>query len=233
MSQIEQKSISATIDEKGSVEAEFSVFDVEDRDGDIVTASALQPFAGKSLPMVWSHDWSQPVGKGSISVSERAAVFSGTFLDTTRGQEAYETVKQMGDLQQWSWGFRVTDAVREKRGNKSVRVIKGVEPFEVSPVLVGANPYTSTIAVKSGLDSLTDDDREEIAKSLIAIRDKDIHKALAEITETHKSICTLGGECPAMNELDRLLAKVETETPGDKAQRRELERALARVKLEG
>lgn len=232
MSQIEHKALTAKLAGEGSVEAEFSVFDVEDRDGDIVTASALMPHNGKELPMVWAHDWSQPVGKGQLVVSEKSAVFAGNFLDTARGKEAYETVKQMGGLQQWSWGFRVTESDWEKQGGKSVRLIKGVEPFEVSPVLVGANPYTSTLAVK-GLDALTDDDRDELARKLIALRDADIHKVLAEITDVHDAQCTKKDSCPMASDLDRLLARVDVETPGQKQQRRELERALARVKLGG
>lgn len=233
MSQIEHKALTAKLSGEGSVEAEFSVFDVEDRDGDVVTASALKPYHGKELPMVWAHDWAQPVGKGTLAISEKSAVFAGSFLSTTRGQEAYETVKQMGDLQQWSWGFRVTESHWEKHGSKTVRLIKGVEPFEVSPVLVGANPYTSTVAIKSRLVDLEEAMRTELHEKLIALRDADIHKALAELKEAHKAQCVLGANCPELSDLDRMLANVETETPGDKAARRELERALSRVKLGG
>lgn len=174
----EFKSLTAKISDSGVVEAEFSVFDVVDRDGDIVTSAALQPHNGKEIPMVWAHDWEQPVGKGRLVVSDRSAVFAGEFLKTARGTEAYETVKQMGSLQQWSWGFRVLDDAWEKRDGKSIRLIKSVEPFEVSPVLVGSNPYTSTLAVK-GRDRIADLE-EEIRALKARLNNRDLVR-LAEM----------------------------------------------------
>jgi hypothetical protein len=52
----------------------------------------------------------------------------------------------MGSLQEYSWGFRVT----ETQPNKQIPGydITAAEVFEVSPVLVGANQYTETLAVK-------------------------------------------------------------------------------------
>ena len=44
-------------------------------------------------------------------VQEKQGVFDGGFfLETDAGLEAYKTVKAMGTLQEWSWGFRVVDA---------------------------------------------------------------------------------------------------------------------------
>lgn len=132
-------------DEAGSLRAVFSTFDIPDRDGDVVRASAFKN--GQSVPMVWAHDWSRPVGKGVIRVEKDRAVFDGQFnLATEAGREAYEAVKFAGDLQEYSWGFRITDT----QDNTAIRGfdITGAEVFEVSPVLVGANQYTQTLAVK-------------------------------------------------------------------------------------
>lgn len=136
----------------GAVEAIFSTFGVIDSDADIVLASAFTP--GQQVPMVWAHDWQRPVGKGSVRVERDRAVLDGMFfLDTTAGLDAYRTVKAMGDLQEWSWGFRVTDADYGEVDGQSVRYIKGTELYEVSPVLVGANRDTATLAIKGhGLD---------------------------------------------------------------------------------
>lgn len=130
---------------EGSLRAVFSTFDVPDRDGDIVRASAFSD--GQEVPMVWAHDWSKPVGKGVVRVEKSRAVFDGQFfLGTSWGRDAYESVKQMGSLQEYSWGFRVTDTQPNK--NISGYDITAAEVFEVSPVLVGANQYTETLAVK-------------------------------------------------------------------------------------
>lgn len=133
---------------EGGVQAVFSTFDVVDKDGDIVLATALTH--GQQVPMVWAHDWKTPVGKGTVRVEEHRAVFDGVFfLETERGAEAFKTVKAMGDLQEWSWGFRVVDASFEKRDDEFVRVIKRADVYEVSPVLVGAGEGTHTLAIKA------------------------------------------------------------------------------------
>lgn len=133
---------------EGSLRAVFSTFDVPDRDGDIVRASAFKD--GQEVPMVWAHDWSKPVGKGVVRVEKNRAVFDGQFfLNTSWGKDAHESVKQMGSLQEYSWGFRVTDTQPNK--NISGYDITAAEVFEVSPVLVGANQYTETLAVKGAV----------------------------------------------------------------------------------
>jgi HK97 family phage prohead protease len=133
--------------EPGSVQAVFSTFDVVDSDNDVVLASAFTD--GQPVPMTWAHNWAMPVGKGAIRVMPDAALFDGAFfLETDAGAEAYKTVKALGNLQEWSWGFRVIDAAFEQRDAQLIRVIKAAEVFEVSPVLVGAGVGTYTAAIK-------------------------------------------------------------------------------------
>lgn len=159
-------------DQPGYVEAAFSIFGKVDSDLDIVEPTAFRN--GQEVPLVWAHDWQRPVGKGKISVEKDRAIFKGRFFtNTTSGRDAYETVKEMGTLQQWSWGFRVTDSTMEQRGNQHIRVIKSADVFEVSPVLVGANRETHTVAIKSGdvADDGADIDDETLAALLDAVGD--------------------------------------------------------------
>lgn len=136
-------------DQSGDVVAVFSTFGVIDKDMDIVLPSAVKN--GQQIPMTWSHDWARPVGRGVVRVDETQAIFDGKFfMETQSGVEAYKTVLAMGDLQQWSWGFMVTDAMYEQRDGDFVRVITKAEIFEVSPVLVGAGENTFTMSIKSG-----------------------------------------------------------------------------------
>lgn len=137
--------------EEGIIEAVFSTFDVVDRDGDIVVREAIED--GKEIAMTWAHDWSRIIGKGSTHVEDDRAVFKGRFfLDTADGLDAYRTVKNMGSLQEYSWGFRVTDSDFVERDGQQVRVIKGTEQFEMSPVLIGAagTGRTGTLSLKHG-----------------------------------------------------------------------------------
>ena len=147
---IERKIISLELKEgeEGGLVACFSTFGIVDKDLDVVEASAFTP--GQEVPLTWSHDWSAPVGKGTILVETDRALFSGRFFtETQAGQEAYKTVKAMGRLQQYSWGFSVLDSVFETRDGQPVRVIKKAQVYEVSPVLVGAGENTRTLAIKA------------------------------------------------------------------------------------
>lgn len=165
---------------EGSVRAVFSRFDVVDKDGDIVLASAFTH--GQAVPMTWAHRWDMPVGKGIVLVEADHALFDGGFfMETDAGAEAYRTVKAMGPLQEWSWGFRVTDASFEQRDGEYIRIIKGAQVFEVSPVLVGAGENTYTMGIK-GTMPLADQSEAVLAavrdwaeriKSLAGLRQKE------------------------------------------------------------
>jgi HK97 family phage prohead protease len=134
-------------DEQGHIEAVFSTFGVVDSDGDILVREAFTD--GQAVPLVWSHDWSMPIGKGTIRTDEKRAIFDGQFFtDTSAGLDAYRTVKAMGELQEFSWGFRILDAEPGQKDGQPIRTITKAEVFEVSPVLVGANRETYTLALK-------------------------------------------------------------------------------------
>lgn len=138
-----------TLKDDGSVEALFSVFNDLDSDQDVVLPSFFQD--GQPAPMAaWGHDWdSLPPGKGVINVRSEGAVFDGRFFtDTTHGRDHYLTVKELGDLQEWSFGFRIIESKRGEFNGKPCRYLVKGETFEVSPVLVGANRSTRTLSVK-------------------------------------------------------------------------------------
>lgn len=134
--------------DEGVLSAVFSTFDVVDSDGDILTAEAFTD--GQPVPMVWSHDWSKPIGKGVVKVESERAIFNGRlWLDTDDGMQAYRKIRNAGDLQEYSWGFQIKDAAPGERDGMPVRFITSAEVFEVSPVLVGANRETYTLSLKS------------------------------------------------------------------------------------
>ena len=90
-------------------------------------------------------------------------------MDTEAGKEAYALAKGMGDLQEWSFGFRIDES--EVKGFQSAemeeeidaRYIKSATVYEVSPVLVGANRETYTLAIKSGEEAVY----EDVSKALL------------------------------------------------------------------
>jgi len=160
VSEIKNIDLEFKADGEGKVSAVFSVFNTLDSDGDVVVPEAIKSgFKSGSVPMVWAHKWDMPIGKGAIKQDGDKATFEGEFfMDTESGKEAYNLVKAMGDLQQWSFGYRVNDSERGKfkSGDTDVdaRYLKDLSVYEVSPVLVGANQDTYTMAIKSNKELL-------------------------------------------------------------------------------
>jgi len=154
-------------EETGTVEAVFSVFNEIDSDNDVVLPKSIRSgYGDKGVAMVWGHDWKNIIGKGKIIQDDNKALFKGSFnMNTLAGKEAYETVKAMGDLQQWSFGFEVLDSevgMFSKDGGeeKEVRYLKDLKVWEVSPVMVGANQNTHTVAVKNAEQEMETNDKE-------------------------------------------------------------------------
>lgn len=143
--------------DQGIVSAVFSKFGVIDLDGDVVHKDAFRGKDGTPVRIsAYNHgSWGEgmlPVGKGVVRIQgDEALCEMQFFMKTAHGRDAFEVVKEMGDLQEWSWGFNITDSEPGEVEGKSVRVIKSVDIFEVSPVLIGAaGPgRTRTLAVKA------------------------------------------------------------------------------------
>jgi HK97 family phage prohead protease len=148
------------------IEAVFSLFDTIDSDNDVTKANSLRSgYTGNKVPLVWNHDWSKVIGRGIIETDNQKAVFKGYFLNTESGKEAYETVKAMQDMQQFSYGFQVLKSSKgthiDSKGEEvPVRVLEDVKVWEVSPVLVGAQQNSFVQALKSGLQTYDDVDTE-------------------------------------------------------------------------
>lgn len=152
--------------DKRYIEAVFSLFDTIDSDNDVTKSNALRSgYSGNKVPLVWNHDWSKVIGRGIIETDNQKAVFKGYFLNTEAGKEAYNTVKEMQDMQQFSYGFQVMKSSKgthiDSKGEEvPVRVLEDVKVWEVSPVLVGAQQNSFVQALKSGLEPYDEIDTE-------------------------------------------------------------------------
>ncbi len=182
------------------IEAVFSLFDTIDSDNDVTKANALRSgYTGNKVPLVWNHDWSKVIGRGIIETDNQKAVFKGYFLPTEAGKEAYETVKAMQDMQQFSYGFQVMKSEKGKHIDSKgeevpVRVLQDVKVWEVSPVLVGAQQNSFVQALKSGLEPYDDPEEkiDEIDTEFEEVKDDEC------IDEKYgKKKCTYGkdGKC--------------------------------------
>ena len=154
--------------DKRYIEAVFSLFDTIDSDNDVTKANALRSgYTGNKVPLVWNHDWSKVIGRGIIETDNQKAVFKGYFLNTEAGKEAYNTVKEMQDMQQFSYGFQVMKSSKgthiDAKGEEiPVRVLEDVKVWEVSPVLVGAQQNSFVQALKSGLEPVDEEIKAEM-----------------------------------------------------------------------
>ena len=139
------------LDDQGHIRAAFAQLDVIDSDKDVTRAGAMP---AKAVPMSaygnTSWDGALPVGKGLITEDGDWAVFDGDFfMNTTHGRDAFETVKELGDLAEYSYGYAVLDSERGTKDGEPVRFLNSLDVFEVSPVLKGAGVGTHTMSIKS------------------------------------------------------------------------------------
>lgn len=216
--------------DKGLVTAVFSTFNVKDHDGDVTLPGAFVDGAEVRISAYNHTSWSGalPVGKATIHADEEKAWFEGQFfLDTQMGADTFEVIKNMGDLQEYSYGFDILEAEPGVHDGENVQFLKAVKVHEVSPVLLGAGIGTRTLAVKgrdqkfsehaasvmADVDALTA--RAEEIKSMREEKGK-------ELGESAKTLLT--GVDAALTRLREVMA---SEPPSDTT-KTDLTRELAR-----
>lgn len=136
---------------KGEVTAVFATFNVIDSDGDVTPPEAFTDGAPVRISAYGHGSWQGllPVGKGIIRTTSTEAVLDGQFfLDTAAGAETFSVVRQMGDLQEWSYGYKPIKWSYGEFDASPVRFLEQLEVYEVSPVLVGAGVNTRTLSAK-------------------------------------------------------------------------------------
>lgn len=69
-------------------------------------------------------------------------------MDTPEGKGAFTRI-QKGAIQQWSFGYDAVDKDYSNKDGKTVRNLRGIKLYEVSPVLFPANSATTTTSAKS------------------------------------------------------------------------------------
>lgn len=198
--------------DKGEVEADVCTLGVIDKDGDIVRAGSLGG-AASVIMSEWGHDamyGNRPAGKGTLVESNGRLRFKGrVFLNTTGGRETFEVLKEMGDDQEWSFGFRVTgweNPTEDERKAGCYRVITKMDAFEVSPVLIGAGVDTGTTRLKAAAQA-DGDARELDAPADTVTPDAALIAAIAkEITDR------IAAEQKAAADAAAEAARVEAET---------------------
>jgi len=174
---------------EGIIEAYVSIFNNVDLVGDIIQQGAFAESLMKKLPKgVWSHDWQAPIALTLEAREDAKGLYiKGQFILTVqKAQEAYDLIKA-GVIDEFSIGFRVLDDEWKEDGT---RVITKARLYEWSPVLVGANPDTELISVKSGEDAEEETEEEVIepippVEEVIPVVAEEVVK---EVVEEEKAI---------------------------------------------
>jgi HK97 family phage prohead protease len=149
--EVERKALTLELkaDEPGALRAVFSTFDVRDKDRDVTLKGAFED--GAPVRLLPAHDWAHyAIGRGVITTDARQAVFNGHFnLNTTAGRDWYESIKDVADLQEFSYGFDVLDWSAGEFDGEPVRFLRKIRVHEVSPVTLGAGEATRVLSIKS------------------------------------------------------------------------------------
>lgn len=150
--ELQRKNFTATVQtaDLGEISALVSVFGNTDFANEKVMPGAFTSSLAKRTPKgVWAHDWSQPIAK-TLEAREtpEGLVIRGQFnLETQRGREAFSDIK-FGIIDEFSIGYRVIKDSFDAE-QKDIRQLDEVDLYEWSPVLVGMNPATELLAIKS------------------------------------------------------------------------------------
>lgn len=163
MAKVQHKSVAATFEVKaanddapnGEVTALVSVFGNTDLVGDRVMPGAFEKSlksisdAGKSIPFVWSHQWSDPnayIGKVvKAEETEKGLVVTASLFATETAQHI-KTLLAEGVVTEFSFAYDIID---EAKGKDGVNELLELHVLEVGPTLKGANPATELMNVRS------------------------------------------------------------------------------------
>lgn len=120
-------------DDEGTFTGHAALFDVVNGHREIIKRGAFAKTLQlqRTVPMLWSHDASQPVGVWTdIREDERGLAVTGRLIrETAKGAEAHALMKA-GAISGLSIGFRAIQAER----SQSVRVLTEIALVEISLV---------------------------------------------------------------------------------------------------
>lgn len=176
--------------DKGEVDVVFSTLDVVDSDGDVTLAGAFEEGAPVRISAYGHTSWNGalPVGKGAIRTVKNEAIMSGRFfMNTTAGKDTFTVVKELGDQQEWSYGYDPVEFSFGDHEGQHVRFLKKLKVHEVSPVLLGAGVNTRVLSAKGTgpLTFLGEASAVLAAVTALADRHADV---MAKRAEKHKGL---------------------------------------------
>ena len=145
----------ASTEDSGRFTALVSVFGNVDLTGDIVMPGALaRTLEARGLPPIfYSHQWNElPVGMTEKAEETEAGLVieAQLFMESDRARHLHAALSA-GALKEFSFAYDVVEWAEETRDGEPVRLLKDLELYEVGPTLVGMNPATELLDVRSAL----------------------------------------------------------------------------------
>ena len=159
-------------DAEGTFEAIVSVFGNLDSYGDVVVAGAFTDTlaawkaSGNPIPVIWSHDWSDPFSHIGYTL-DAAELMPGDErlpddlknngglwvkgrldLDNAKANQVYRLMKG-GRVSQFSFAYDVDEGAWIENEDGNHYELRRLQLYEVGPCLVGANEATELLAVKA------------------------------------------------------------------------------------
>ena len=134
------------VSDAGEIEGYASVFGVKDLGGDTVMRGAFKGAQGKTIPMLWNHDPSQPIGVWDrMSEDEHGLRVSGKMvMEVARARETH-ALMQSGAIKGLSIGYRTKGYDPDGNGRK----LTDLDLMEISAVTFPMLPDAQVTGVKS------------------------------------------------------------------------------------
>ena len=125
-----------------------STFGNEDVVGDVIQRGAFKGSLKRSLPLLWQHDMSSPIGSITKMSEDNDGLFiTGEInLGTANGRDAY-SLMAAGHIDTMSIGFRIPRGGYKIRDGGG-RTISKIDLVEISLVTIPANPKAVVTSVK-------------------------------------------------------------------------------------
>lgn len=196
--------------EEGTIAGYAAVFGNRDAAGDMIMPGAFQATLAQHrseeipVPMLWSHDPAQVIGKWTELREDTRGLYAKGRL-TLEVERARETLALLraGSMEGLSIGFRTVQARKTKAG----RILTAIDLVEVSVVALPANSQARVLEVRSAITDIRQFERALKTRlgfpnraarrlaaggwSALADRDDRLHEAAVETRQLAKS---LGGD---------------------------------------
>lgn len=193
----------------GEVTAIVSVFGNVDVVGDRVVKGAFAKTLGEwkesgdPIPMVWSHDWSNPMSHiGEWDSSKAVETDEGLELtgkvdldsDNPIAKQAFHLMKSRR-VREFSFAYDVND---EQKAEDGANELLDLGLIEAGPTLKGANSATRLLAAKALVETLEQESGEKVGRAISAKTEQTLREAVDSLKSAAKSLdgvlSSIGGE---------------------------------------